>query len=195
MIIFIYKWLQKKAFFAPLNSILPINLSGARFSPTFSGCGSIFGIVLRTARKNGAFFGQLFLCLSRACLGKHSVSYCKMAPKRPFSLRDATRVSGCMSCASAGTISTIWRTPLWKTFLFFEFSLCLSRACLGKKIVFIYKWLKKYVFLTRRYHRIGKSQSPTGQHWACERKKGHILVFLIWNNDRWFVKTGSGEPD
>jgi hypothetical protein len=24
---------------------------------------------------------------------------------------------------------------------FFEFSLCLSRACLGKKIVFIYKWL------------------------------------------------------
>jgi hypothetical protein len=26
---------------------------------------------------------------------------------------------------------------------FFEFSLCLSRACLGKMIVFIYKWLKK----------------------------------------------------
>jgi hypothetical protein len=27
--------------------------------------------------------------------------------------------------------------------LFFEFSLCLSRACLGKKITFIYKWRKK----------------------------------------------------
>jgi hypothetical protein len=25
-------------------------------------------------------------------------------------------------------------------------SLCLSRACLGKMIVFIYKWLKKAVF-------------------------------------------------
>ena len=31
-------------------------------------------------------------------------------------------------------------------FLFFEFSLCLSRACLGKKIVFIYKWLTQRSF-------------------------------------------------
>ena len=31
---------------------------------------------------------------------------------------------------------------------FFEFSLCLSRACLGKRIVFIYIWLKKHAFLT-----------------------------------------------
>jgi hypothetical protein len=30
--------------------------------------------------------------------------------------------------------------------LFLEFSLCLSRACLGKIIIFIYKWLKKPVF-------------------------------------------------
>jgi hypothetical protein len=30
--------------------------------------------------------------------------------------------------------------------LFFEFSLCLSPACLGKMIIFIYKWLKKPVF-------------------------------------------------
>eukprot|EP01046_Picozoa_sp_COSAG06_P037655 COSAG06_NODE_4273_length_4410_cov_5.289754_6_plen_101_part_00 len=29
---------------------------------------------------------------------------------------------------------------------FFEFSLCLSRACLGKMIVFIYKWRKKWAF-------------------------------------------------
>jgi hypothetical protein len=29
---------------------------------------------------------------------------------------------------------------------FLEFSLCLSRACLGKMIVFIYKWLKNAVF-------------------------------------------------
>jgi hypothetical protein len=31
--------------------------------------------------------------------------------------------------------------------LFFEFSLCLSRACLGKMMHFIYKWQKKPVFL------------------------------------------------
>ena len=30
----------------------------------------------------------------------------------------------------------------------FEFSLCLSRACLGKMIIFIYKWLKKWRFCT-----------------------------------------------
>ena len=29
---------------------------------------------------------------------------------------------------------------------FFEFFLCLSRACLGKIIIFIYKWLKKTRF-------------------------------------------------
>ena len=29
---------------------------------------------------------------------------------------------------------------------FFEFSLCLSRACLGRNIAFIYKWLEKTVF-------------------------------------------------
>jgi ABC-type multidrug transport system fused ATPase/permease subunit len=33
-----------------------------------------------------------------------------------------------------------------KTASFFEFSLCLSRACLGKMIVSIYKWLKNAVF-------------------------------------------------
>jgi hypothetical protein len=33
-----------------------------------------------------------------------------------------------------------------KTVSFFEFSLCLSRACLGKMIVFIYKWLKNAGF-------------------------------------------------
>ena len=29
---------------------------------------------------------------------------------------------------------------------FFEFSLCLSRACLGKMMTFIYKWRKKCRF-------------------------------------------------
>ena len=33
-----------------------------------------------------------------------------------------------------------------KTASFLEFSLCLSRACLGKKSIFIYKRLKKTVF-------------------------------------------------
>ena len=34
-----------------------------------------------------------------------------------------------------------------KRHFFFEFSLCLSRACLGKIMNFIYKWRKKCRFL------------------------------------------------
>jgi hypothetical protein len=37
-------------------------------------------------------------------------------------------------------------SSLRKTPLFFEFSLCLSRACLGKMMHFIYKWPKKWRF-------------------------------------------------
>ena len=40
---------------------------------------------------------------------------------------------------------------LQKTPFFFEFSPCLSRACLGKKIAFIYKWRKKWRFSHRSY--------------------------------------------
>ena len=35
---------------------------------------------------------------------------------------------------------------LWQNGLFVEFSPCLSRACLGKIIFLMYKWLKKPVF-------------------------------------------------
>ena len=37
-----------------------------------------------------------------------------------------------------------------KTHLFSQLSLCLSRACLGKIIIFIYKWLRKNVLLPVR---------------------------------------------
>ena len=36
-----------------------------------------------------------------------------------------------------------------ETPLFLEFSLCLSRACLGKMMHFIYKWRKKWRFFYR----------------------------------------------
>jgi hypothetical protein len=47
------------------------------------------------------------------------------------------------------TLVTISHEPGAKNGIRFEFSLCLSRACLGKMIVFRYKWLKTAVF--RRY--------------------------------------------
>eukprot|EP01046_Picozoa_sp_COSAG06_P000243 COSAG06_NODE_7_length_38054_cov_37.302569_5_plen_211_part_00 len=36
----------------------------------------------------------------------------------------------------------VWRLPPARKRAFFEFSLCLSRACLGKKMTFVYKWRK-----------------------------------------------------
>ena len=41
--------------------------------------------------------------------------------------------------------------PKRQTVVFFEFSLCLSRVCLGKMIVFIYKWLNKWRFSHESY--------------------------------------------
>eukprot|EP01046_Picozoa_sp_COSAG06_P025148 COSAG06_NODE_2096_length_7603_cov_8.520656_6_plen_198_part_00 len=41
--------------------------------------------------------------------------------------------------------------PFGSQWSFFEVSLCLSRACLGKMIVYIYKWLKKAVFCRLGY--------------------------------------------
>ena len=46
--------------------------------------------------------------------------------------------------------------------LFFEFSLCLSRACLGKMMHFIYKWQKKARFLTRGTIQNQRSQTLCG---------------------------------
>ena len=55
----------------------------------------------------------------------------------------------CSALRAALTIHSPQPTPE-KTVVFFEFSLCLSRACLGKKNAFIYTWLKTTIFA---YHR------------------------------------------
>jgi hypothetical protein len=51
--------------------------------------------------------------------------------------------------------------PVRKTASFFEFSLCLSRACLGKMFVFLYKWLRNAVF-RRRPDRPRGEAAPRG---------------------------------
>jgi hypothetical protein len=45
------------------------------------------------------------------------------------------------------TVDVLRKTPL-----FFEFSLCLSRACLGKMFVLMYKWRKKWRFSHHQGH-------------------------------------------
>ena len=67
---------------------------------------------------------------------------CSWRPHHRPMLRScgARTMSTSQSAASAAT------SPVGKTASSFEFSLCLSRACLGKMFVFIYKWLKNAVF-------------------------------------------------
>jgi hypothetical protein len=89
---------------------------------------------------------------------------------------------------------------------FFEFSLCLSRACLGKMIDYINKWLKNAVFRRRRYrcccYWIGSqdgavrrrgasrgardSRKQTTQKNACTKRNRRLCVLfdtcaLLWS--------------
>ena len=67
---------------------------------------------------------------------------------------------------------------LRKTPLFFEFSLCLSRACLGKMMHFIYKWRKKWCFFAplRWLLREGEELTPD--------KRGHHRQNLTCGTER-----------
>ena len=65
-------------------------------------------------------FSQLFLCLSRACLGKMMAFVLSNGAKMAF-----------LTAATAATLSA--RTYA----LFLSFFLCLSRACLGKTIILV----------------------------------------------------------
>ena len=60
--------------------------------------------------------------------------------------------------------------PGAKNGIFFEFSLCLSRACLGKMFVFIYKWLKNVVF-----RRLPRRREVA--RWVALRR----TAFYCWN--------------
>jgi hypothetical protein len=103
--------------------------------------------------------------LSRACLGKLFVFTYKWRKKTGFTHQSPTRcpprsrLARSAPCAgssgprpptlgsSHGRLPAPAPAPRMHP-SFFEFSLCLSRACLGKMIVFIYKWLQKAVFCT-----------------------------------------------
>ena len=68
-----------------------------------------------------------------------------MAQKVAFFAPAMAVVAGAGQRAAAHRSLAAHQGPLWKNGPFFEFSLCLSRACLGKMFVCICKWLKKNV--------------------------------------------------
>jgi len=83
----------------------------------------------------------------------------------------------------AASSSRMWpqHSPPVRQRAFFEFSLCLSRACLGKKMTVINKWLKKPVF-------------PTGAESLC-RITPPCVAYLRKRRMRRgsFAKTGWGQ--
>jgi hypothetical protein len=70
------------------------------------------------------------------------------------------------------------RTPE-KTVVVFEFSLCLSRACLGKMFVFIFKWLKHAVFSHNSHSfRCARACGARSQR----RGKGHAINYSSFSS-------------
>ena len=110
-------------------------------------------------RKRHSFL-EFSLCLSRACLGKKFVFIYKWLKKwrvsHPVSVSPPPLTSleaPSAASSSSSPLALPLPRPDEETPLFLEFSLCVSRACLGKIIVFVYEWLKKTVFSPARRRR------------------------------------------
>ena len=71
-------------------------------------------------------------------------------------------------------------------FPFFEFSLCLSRACLGKMFIFIYKWRKK-THSTNHFTILRRQKLPTKE--ICTVCPSMALI-----QGQCFTQTSSGRP-
>ena len=128
--------------------------------------------------------------MPRACIGKrrrfrrklrgNAVSYrrCHVAstaasavslgPTAPSSHRSLLLQSKVGQAESA----VRFHHPLRKTPLFFEFSLCLSRACLGKMMIYIYKWRKKWRF---PHHNMQPALARSMHLFVAEPSSEHAL--------------------
>ena len=96
---------------------------------------------------------SVFECFPYVCpepvLVKRSHSYTNGSKRPRFS--DSDRCLGYRGEPSGGWVAVVDRQTALasRKRAFFEFSLCLSRACLGKNMtIYIHKWLKKPRFLT-----------------------------------------------
>jgi len=82
--------------------------------------------------------GDSILCAIEVLVRLHGVVKCAAAVRLPDAF--------CAPLFHQLVVEIVVRSVYTKTPLFFEFSLCLSRACLGKIMHFIYKWRKNGVF-------------------------------------------------
>jgi hypothetical protein len=89
--------------------------------------------------ENSLFVEFSLLCLSRACLGKLIVPILKVVKQTgplPAPAAAPPPNATLAHCVKACSKLTIISALLRKTPFFFEFSICLSRACLGNMIIF-----------------------------------------------------------
>eukprot|EP01046_Picozoa_sp_COSAG06_P049553 COSAG06_NODE_7653_length_2427_cov_4.548110_1_plen_178_part_00 len=93
-------------------------------------------------RKRRCFLNFSYVCLSRACLGKMMHFHIKWRKKYRFLTCPVDEVRRTAKLVEAFMPH---KEPK-KNVLCFELFLCLSRACLGKTIIFVWKWLKKMRF-------------------------------------------------
>jgi hypothetical protein len=106
-------------------------------------------IACKSALFKKGFPGTWVLCLSRACLGKMIIFIGDKSGKKKKKTmlfltveQDADEITH--TSGDPGERCDLQENGL----SFFEPSLCLPRACLGTKIIFICRWLKKWRFLT-----------------------------------------------
>ena len=123
--------------------------------------------------------------LSRACLGKSddvSVPDATLDHQNKTDMRRRLFVHH-------GKVLT-----LRKTALFLEFSLCLSRACLGKmlfKNVFMHEWLKKRRFYSPAHPRPHRLRPPHPERRNCREKQRRVYVCVCV---REFVELAGQNP-
>eukprot|EP01046_Picozoa_sp_COSAG06_P045683 COSAG06_NODE_6351_length_2973_cov_2.581072_2_plen_130_part_00 len=129
MSIFIYKWL-KKAVFLPVTRRL-------NSRPTAAGATAAAAIQMRCA----AFATT---AAATSCAKTRGRRHCAL----PLHLQ---RRRGGAVLVAGGDHPRVHETVVqlleaMGNAIFFELFLCLSRACLGKMIVFVYKWWPKWRF-------------------------------------------------
>jgi hypothetical protein len=119
---------EYKNFIISRISVIPSGMSGSGAS--MCSCSSWRS---RSCKKT-PLLSPLFLCLSRACLGRRMIIFSSM--KMASSQKQTGRGAGGVFLPLPALVAARKRA-------FFEFSLCLSRACLGQIIFFSIKTAKK----------------------------------------------------
>jgi|EP01046_Picozoa_sp_COSAG06_P069213 hypothetical protein len=128
-------------------------------------------VAARGAGRAAAKNTSLFLSFRSVCperLGKLIVLGIKIGAKEAF-LAPVCAVGLCV-CHDRDCLQRV--TPCEKRHSFFEFSLCFSRACLGKTMHFIYKRCKKW-----RVSYLA-SAAPPG---VCVRAQKSTGGFVLWS--------------